>query len=99
MLPPSRFVETFQDEAPAEDAGLPEPGRPSGVLSWAITLCLAVVLVAFGATTYLSRALDAGAQRQREAHAAILDPETTGSIAGAAARTLFEPCTAAGLRR
>lgn len=98
MLPPSRFVETFQDEAPAEDAGPPETARPSGVLTWAMTLCLMVVLVAFAATTYLSRALDADAQRQREARAAIPDPETTGSI-GAAARTPLDPCMVPGLRR
>ena len=98
MLPPSRYVETFQDEAPAEDTGLPEPARPSGLLTWAMTLCLAVALAAFGATTYLSRVLDADAQRQREVHAASLDPETTGSI-GAAARTYLDPCTVPGLRR
>lgn len=98
MLPPSRYVETFQDEAPTEEAGLPEPARLSGLLTWAMTLCLAVAFAAFGATTYLSRALDADAQRQREARAAIPDPETTGSI-GAAARTHLDPCTVPGLRR
>ena len=73
--------------------------RPGTLLPWTIKLCLALGLGALGATQYLSRAVEGGALRQREARAVLVDPETTGSIGPAAARTTLDPCTASGLRR
>ncbi|MCJ2035050.1 hypothetical protein [Methylobacterium sp. J-068] len=98
MLPPSRFIETPRD-GDALDEEVPAPRRPSTLLPWTIKLCLAVGLVALGATQYLSRVVEPASLRQREARAGQLDPETTGSIGEAAARTTLDPCTAAGLRR
>jgi hypothetical protein len=99
MLPPDRFIETPRGEAPAWERADPEPRRPGTLLPWTIKLCLALGLGALGATQYLSRAVEGGALRQREARTVLVDPETTGSIGPAAARTTLDPCTASGLKR
>jgi hypothetical protein len=99
MLPPSRFVDTPSDADSVRDREEPAFQRPSTLLPWTIKLCLAVGLLALGTSQYLSRAVESGTLRQREARAEQMDPETTGSIGVAAARTTLDPCTAAGLRR
>jgi len=99
MLPPSRFVDIPREEDPLPDQAAFAPRQPSTLLPWTIKLSLAIGLLALGMTQYLSRAVETGALRQREARVGQADPETTGSIGGAAARTTLDPCTAAGLRR
>ncbi|NEU13627.1 hypothetical protein G3T14_16020 [Methylobacterium sp. BTF04] len=73
--------------------------RPSrDLLSWTVKVCLLAALVGFGLTQYLSRNLGglraATVQREAQLGRGQADPETTGSIAGPASRTILDPCTA-----
>lgn len=95
MLPARRSLDTSRTEASPGDRD--EARRPATLLPWTIKLCLALGLGAFGVTQYLSRATETGALRQF-ARAGSADPETTGSIGAAAARTTLDPCTALTLR-
>ncbi|KQP41086.1 hypothetical protein ASF49_18815 [Methylobacterium sp. Leaf104] len=79
--------------------GAAEPPRPATLLPWALKVGLVVAVCAFGATQYLSRAVERGPDRQREARIPAADPETTGAIGPAASRTRLDPCTALDLRR
>ena len=91
MLPPSRSIDNPRDGHPVRDRAEPAFRRPAGLLSRTIKLSLAVGLVALGTAQYLSRVVATGSRDQREARAAPFDPETTGSIGGAAARTTLDP--------
>jgi hypothetical protein len=103
MLPPSRSFDTPRTEAspggrPASPGDRDAFRRPATLLPWTIKLCLALGLSALGATQYLSRATETGVLRQF-ARAGAPDPETTGSLGAAAARTTLDPCTTFDLRR
>ena len=89
----------FLDGASGAMRDEPAPRSPATLLPWTIKICLTLGLIAVGATHYVSRAVDVGALRQRMARAAPVDPETTGSIGGAAARVTLDPCTVYGFRR
>lgn len=104
MLPPPRPADLPPDALAREarelfgrDAGEVPPS--TALLPWAIKVGLIVAVCAFGATQYLSRVVETGPVRQREAGMMPADPETTGSIGAAASRTLLDPCGAPGLRR
>ncbi|KQP30094.1 hypothetical protein ASF25_19690 [Methylobacterium sp. Leaf100] len=99
MLPPSRYIDIPRAEDPLEERDEPVARRPGTLLPWTIKVCLTLGLVALGTTQYLSRAVESGTLRQREARADVMDPETTGSIGAVAARTTLDPCTASDLRR
>jgi hypothetical protein len=100
MLPSSRSFETPQREFSRKNSPRErdEPRRAATLLPWTIKLCLALGFAALGATQYLSRATESGALRQF-ARAGSPDPETTGAIGAAAARTTLDPCTTLDLRR
>lgn len=85
-------------DAIAADTPEAEPARPPRtLLPWALKVGLAVVAIGFGATHYLSRAVDEATQAgyRLEARRAAIgqDPETTGSIGPAAGRVTLDPCT------
>ncbi|KAB1080433.1 hypothetical protein [Methylobacterium soli] len=73
------------------------PSR-TGAVAWAMRIVAVSVLVGCGATQYHARAVSTSADPAQVASRAdyrdpnLRDPETTGSIAGAARSVALDPC-------